>query len=95
MVNPEHLEQDFMKKIACFLAAASLAFPALARIDLRAEALRHHASIGLEVAAFDARLTCCEARIGIDAMTYAAYRGRWEQFDWIMRRTEETLKRSV
>jgi hygromycin-B 4-O-kinase len=66
-------------------------FPALDGVDLRAEALRHYESIGLDVAGFEPRLTCCEVRIGIDAMTYSAYRGRWEQFDWILRRTQETL----
>lgn len=49
--------------------------PSLAAIDIRAEALRHHASVGLAVEDLDDRLRCYEIHIALDAQAYCAFTG--------------------
>ncbi len=52
-------------------------YPAWQSIDFRAEALRHYASIGLDVPHFDERLRCCQIHIGLDSLAYLAHTGDW------------------
>lgn len=52
-------------------------YPAWRRIDFRAEALRHYASVGLAVPHFEARLRCCQIHIGLGSQAYQAYAGLW------------------
>lgn len=49
--------------------------PALAAIDIRARALTHYASIGLDVTDFDERLRACLIHIGLDHQAYCAFTG--------------------
>jgi hygromycin-B 4-O-kinase len=62
-------------------------YPAWAEIDLRAEALRHYAQIGLEVPNFNARLRCYEVWIGLDNQAYSAFKSRWGQLEEVAERT--------
>ena len=52
-------------------------YPAWWRIDFRAEAARHYASIGLDVPQFEERLRCCQIHIGLASQAYQAYAGNW------------------
>jgi hygromycin-B 4-O-kinase len=52
-------------------------YPAWRRIDFRAEAMRHYASIGLYVPHFEERLRCCQIHIGLAGQAYQAYAGNW------------------
>jgi hygromycin-B 4-O-kinase len=52
-------------------------YPAWQRIDFRAEALHHYASIGLDVPYFEERLRCCQIHIGLAGQAYMAYAGNW------------------
>jgi hygromycin-B 4-O-kinase len=52
-------------------------YPAWQRIDFRAEARRHYASIGLDVPHFEERLRCCQIHIGLAGQAYQAYAGDW------------------
>jgi hygromycin-B 4-O-kinase len=52
-------------------------YPAWQRIDFRAEATRHYASIGLDVPHFEERLRCCQIHIGLAGQAYMAYAGHW------------------
>jgi hygromycin-B 4-O-kinase len=52
-------------------------YPAWQRIDFRAEAARHYASIGLDVPHFEERLGCCQIHIGLAGQAYQAYAGLW------------------
>jgi hygromycin-B 4-O-kinase len=52
-------------------------YPAWRRVDFRAEAMRHYASIGLDVPHFEERLRCCQIHIGLAGQAYQAYAGDW------------------
>lgn len=65
-------------------------YPAWQSVDFAAEARRHHASIGLDVPDFDQRLRAYQVHIGLDSLTYNAYRGRWDQLDSVAQRTLAT-----
>jgi hygromycin-B 4-O-kinase len=62
-------------------------YPAWRRIDFRAEALGHYASIGLDVPRFEERLCCYMIHIGLDAQAYQAYAGEWDKLEESARRT--------
>ncbi len=64
-------------------------YPAWARIDFRAEAVRHYAAIGLDVPAFEERLRGCEIHIGLGGQAYMAYAGNWTDLPKVARRTLE------
>lgn len=56
-------------------------FPAWRDIDFLGEALRHWASIGLDVPDWQRRLTCCEIHIGLGEQAYQAYAGLWDMLE--------------
>jgi hygromycin-B 4-O-kinase len=62
-------------------------YPAWQDIDFRAEALRHYASIGLDVPHFDDRLRCCQLHIGLAGQAYMAYAGNWIDLEDTARHT--------
>ncbi len=63
-------------------------FPAWRRIDIRAGLDQHwKADRGLP-ADLESRLRCCQLHIGLDAMTYNAFTGR---FDDLARNAERTM----
>jgi hygromycin-B 4-O-kinase len=62
-------------------------YPAWQRIDFQAEALRHYASIGLDVPHFEDRLRCCQIHIGLAGQAYMAYAGNWTDLEETARHT--------
>jgi hygromycin-B 4-O-kinase len=62
-------------------------YPAWQRIDFQAEAMRHYASIGLEVPYFEERLRCCQIHIGLAGQAYQAYAGNWADLQDTSRHT--------
>jgi hygromycin-B 4-O-kinase len=64
-------------------------YPAWDGIDFRSEALRHYASIGLNVPHFEERLRCCEIHIGLAGLAYMAYAGNWRDLQDTARHTLE------
>ncbi len=64
-------------------------YPAWRRIDFREEAVRHYASIGLDVPLFEERLCCCQIHIGLAGQAYMAYAGDWVNLGDTARRTLE------
>ena len=62
-------------------------YPAWQHIDFRAEAVRHYASIGLEVPDFEVRLRCCQIHIGLAGQAYMAYAGNWTDLQDTARHT--------
>ncbi len=77
---------DFLYDLAWF-AFWSPWYPAWQGIDLREEAARHFAAIGLEVPHFEARFRCCQVHIGLDGQRYQAFVGDWEHLETTARRT--------
>jgi hygromycin-B 4-O-kinase len=67
----------------------------LGAIDLRAEALAHYASIGLDVPDFAARLGCYELHIGLGGLAYQAFIEDWDGFDATARRVRELVGRGT
>jgi hygromycin-B 4-O-kinase len=67
-------------------------YPAWRRIDFRAEATKHYASIGLHVPHFQERLRCCEIHIGLDGQAYMAYAGNWSDLQAAARRTLDAAR---
>ncbi len=64
-------------------------FRDLGGIDLAAEAGAHHATIGLDVPAFEERFRCYLVRIGLDAQAYNALTHRWDELERSAARTME------
>jgi hygromycin-B 4-O-kinase len=53
-------------------------YPQWRDIDIAAELRNHWARGGDQTADLDRRLTACLLQIGLDAMSYCAFRGRWD-----------------
>jgi hygromycin-B 4-O-kinase len=64
-------------------------YPAWQSIDFLAEAMRHYASIGLDVPHLWERLCCCQIHIGLAGQAYMAYSGNWTDLQDTARRTLE------
>jgi len=62
-------------------------YPAWWRIDFHEEAVRHYASIGLDVPRFEERLRCCQIHIGLAGQAYMAYAGDWANLEDTAQRT--------
>lgn len=67
-------------------------FTAWRGIDFRTEALAHYDSIGLDVPDLGARLRCYELDIGLGGMRYQAFKERWDDLAWTVRRTLEIAR---
>ena len=76
---------DFLYDIA-WLEFWSPWSEALAASDIRSEATRHYAAIGLDVPDFDERLRCCMIHIGLDHQAYNAHTGDMEALDAVTKR---------
>jgi hygromycin-B 4-O-kinase len=61
--------------------------PSIAATDVRGEARRHYASIGLDVADLDARMRCCLIHIGLDHQAYYAFTGELDELTTVTART--------
>ena len=61
--------------------------PSIAATDIRAEARRHYASIGLEVDDLDARMRCYLIHIGLDHQAYCAFTGNDDDLVAVTART--------
>ncbi len=79
---------DFLYDLAWFCFWQPL-YPAWQRIDFREEALKHYASIDLDVPQFEERLRCCQIHIGLDSQAYHAFEGKWDELEDTARRTLE------
>ncbi len=77
---------DFLYDLA-WLEFWSPWHPSLAATDIRAEARRHYAAIGLDVADLDARLRCCLIHIGLDHQAYCAFTGELDELQAVTERT--------
>jgi len=64
-------------------------YPEMEGIDIAGAARAHHASIGLEVSAFDERLRACAVHIALDAQEYNAFMERWDGVARVGRRMRE------
>lgn len=82
---------DFLYELA-HLTFSPLWFPAWRDIDFVGEARRHYEAIGLDVPRFDERLRCYEIHIGLEACAYNAFRGRWDEVEALLRRTQEAVR---
>ena len=81
--------------------APSLMFLAKARlrwretesaIDIRNEALRHYDEGGIKVPDFEMRVRTCALYIGLDGMTYQAWKGLWTDLEATADRTMSVLR---
>ncbi|HEY5013888.1 MAG TPA: aminoglycoside phosphotransferase family protein [Acidimicrobiia bacterium] len=61
--------------------------PSIAATDVRGEARRHYASIGLDVPDLDVRLRCYLIHIGLDHQAYCAFTGQLDELATITERT--------
>jgi hygromycin-B 4-O-kinase len=77
---------DFLYDLAS-VAFWSPWFPAWQGIDVRAEAARHFAAIGLEVPPFAERFRCCQVHAGLDAQQFQALVGDWDNLERAAGRT--------
>jgi hygromycin-B 4-O-kinase len=77
---------DFLYDLAS-IAFWSAWFPAWHGIDVRAEAARHFAAIGVEVPHFAERFRCCQIHAGLDAQQFQALVGDWDNLERAARRT--------
>jgi hygromycin-B 4-O-kinase len=62
-------------------------YPGWRRIDFRAQATQHYASIGLDVPSLEERFRCCEIHIGLAAQAYMAYAGYLSDLEATAQRT--------
>jgi len=67
-------------------------YPAWRCIDFQEEAVRHYASIGLDVPRFEERLRCCQIHIGLAGQAYMAYAGDWANLEDTTQRTLEAAR---
>ena len=70
-------------------------FPAWREIDFKGEAVRHWASIGLDVPDWQRRLTCCEIHIGLGEQAYQAYAGLWDLLEQTVPHTLEIARQGA
>ena len=75
---------DFLYDLAWFCFWSPW-YTAWQGIDFRQEALRHYATIGLDVPHFEERLLACEIHIGLGGQAYQAYKGYWPEMAWTAR----------
>lgn len=76
---------DFLYDIAWFVFWSPW-YPAWREIDFEGEAVRHFASIGLEVPRFSERLRCYQLHIGLDSLKYNAVMERPVELEAVARR---------
>jgi hygromycin-B 4-O-kinase len=77
---------DFLYDIA-WLEFWAPWYPSIAATDIRGEARRHYASIGLDVPDLDARLRCYLIHIGLDHQAYCAFTGQLGELAMVTERT--------
>jgi hygromycin-B 4-O-kinase len=80
------LAGDFLYEVA-WLTFWAPWYPALEALDFRSVIRDHYERTGLEVEHFDQRLACYELHIGLDHIAYAAFTGRDDHLQEIVRRT--------
>ena len=66
--------------------------PGWEAIDWRVEAARHHAATGFDVPGFEDRLRACALYIGLDGMTYQAWKELRHDLEATAERTIEILR---
>ncbi len=83
---------DFLYDVAWF-SFWSPWYPSWQDIDFVAEAARHYESIGLAVPDFARRIRCYELYIGLGALAYSAFKGRWQDVEDETRRMLDLARR--
>ncbi|WP_276977994.1 aminoglycoside phosphotransferase family protein [Flavobacterium filum] len=79
---------DFLYELAGLIVWSPW-YPAMQNIDWAAEALNHYKKIGLEVPNFEERLRCYEISIGLNGMSYNAFKHNWKDLELTTKRTLE------
>ena len=72
---------DFLYDIA-WLTFWGPWYPSMRNLDITALARDHYRAIGLDVPRFEERLRCNELHIGLNGMSYQAFIGDWDNFQW-------------
>ena len=79
---------DFLYELAGLIVWSPW-YPAMQNIDWAEEARKHYKKIGLEVPNFEERLRCYEISIGLNGMSYNAYKHNWKDLELTTKRTLE------
>lgn len=79
---------DFLYELAGLIVWSPW-YPAMQNIDWTEEARKHYKKIGLEVPNFEERLRCYEISIGLNGMSYNAFKHNWKDLELTTKRTLE------
>lgn len=79
---------DFLYELAGLIVWSPW-YPAMQNINWAEEARRHYKKIGLEVPNFEERLRCYEISIGLNGMSYNAFKHNWKDLELTTKRTLE------
>ncbi len=79
---------DFLYELAGFIVWLPW-YPAMQNIDWAEEARKHYKNIGLEVPNLEERLRCYEISIGLNGMSYNAFKHNWKDLELTTKRTLE------
>jgi hygromycin-B 4-O-kinase len=82
---------DFLYDLA-WISYCVFWHPAMQGIDWEAEAEKYYASIGITIPNFKERLLCYKIHIGLDAQSYNAFTGRWDELEINTTKTAELIK---
>lgn len=79
---------DFLYELAGFIVWLPW-YPSMRNIDWAEEAKKYYKKIGLEVPNFEERLRCYEISIGLNGMSYNAFKHNWKDLELTTKRTLE------
>lgn len=79
---------DFLYELAGLIVWSPW-YPAMQNIDWAKEAQNHYKKIGLDVPNFEERLRCYEISIGLNGMSYNAFKRNWKDLELTTKRTLE------
>ncbi len=79
---------DFLYELAGLIVWSPW-YPAMQKIDWAEEGRKHYKKIGLEVPNFEERLRCYEISIGLNGMSYNAFKHNWKDLELTTKRTLE------
>lgn len=84
---------DFLYDLA-WISYCVFWHPAMQSIDWEAEAEKYYTSIGVTIPNFKERLLCYKIHIGLDAISYNAFMGRWDELGINTKKTKELVNLS-
>lgn len=79
---------DFLYELAGLIVWSPW-YSAMQNIDWAEEGRKHYKKIGLEVPNFEERLRCYEISIGLNGMSYNAFKHNWKDLELTTKRTLE------